>query len=71
MFRQCVEALYMVKGQHPDAVKEATGNILPSWLEAFKILLSIDPLQDVSGVSWDGLALRIQVFRVGATMPFF
>ncbi|KAG1779599.1 armadillo-type protein [Suillus placidus] len=64
VFRQCVTALYMVKDQHPQAVKEATATILPVWLEAFKVLLNLDPLMDVSNQdNWDGLAVRIQVFK--------
>lgn len=55
----------MVKDQHPQAVKEAITSILPVWLEAFRTLLSIDPVQDVSNVAtWDGLAVRIQIFKV-------
>lgn len=55
----------MVKDQHPQAVKEATGTVLPVWLEAFKVLLAIDPVSDVSnGQNWDGLAVRIQIFKV-------
>ncbi|KAI0045675.1 ARM repeat-containing protein [Auriscalpium vulgare] len=63
VFRQCVEALFMVKGQHPEAVKEASASVLPVWLDAFRTLLNIDPRQDVSGENWDGLAIRIEVFR--------
>jgi hypothetical protein len=54
----------MVKDQHPQAAKEAAGNVLPAWLEAFKVLLDLDPEQDVSGEHWDGLEVRIQIFRV-------
>ena len=55
----------MVKDQHPQAVKEATASVLPVWLEAFKVLLNIDPLQDVADPSnWDGLTVRIQIFKV-------
>ena len=65
VFRQCVTALYMVKDQHPQAVKEAIATILPVWLDAFTVLLNLDPLKDVSNQdNWDGLAVRIQVFRV-------
>ncbi|KAJ7269388.1 ARM repeat-containing protein [Mycena haematopus] len=64
VFRQCVTALYMVKGQHPQAVKEAIATILPIWLEAFKVLLSTDPQVDiVNDQNWDALAVRIQVFK--------
>ncbi|KIM88892.1 hypothetical protein PILCRDRAFT_244255 [Piloderma croceum F 1598] len=64
VFRQCVAALFMVKDQHPQAVKEATASVLPVWLEAFKVLLNIDPQQDVShSENWDGLAIRIQIFK--------
>jgi hypothetical protein len=55
----------MVKDQHPQAVKEAISSVLPVWLEAFQVLLNIDPQQDVSNpANWDGMAIRIQVFRV-------
>ncbi|KAJ7665464.1 ARM repeat-containing protein [Mycena polygramma] len=64
VFRQCVTALYMVKGQHPQAVKEAIATILPIWLEAFKVLLSTDPQVDIAHAKdWDALAVRIQVFK--------
>lgn len=55
----------MVKEQYPDAVKEATATVLPVWLDAFKTLLNIDPRRDVENTpNWDGLAIRIQVFKV-------
>jgi hypothetical protein len=56
----------MVKDQHPQAVKEAIASVLPVWLEAFKVLLNIDPHQDVANPNnnWDGLAVRIQIFKV-------
>lgn len=55
----------MVKDQYPEAVSEATGTILPVWLDAFKVLLNIDPRQDVENTSdWDGLSIRVQVFKV-------
>ncbi len=38
VFRQCMTVLYMVKDQHPQAVKEATSLVLPVWLDAFKVL---------------------------------
>ncbi|KAI6163683.1 armadillo-type protein [Pisolithus thermaeus] len=64
VFRQCVTALYMVKGQHPEAVKEATSTILPVWLDAFRVLLNLDPAQDLSNQeNWDGLSVRIQIFK--------
>lgn len=56
----------MVKEQHPQATKEASAQVLPVWLDAFKVLLSIDPRQDVENTqNWDGLAVRIQVYKVG------
>ena len=72
VFCQCVEALYMVKDQYPDAVKEATNSVLPVWLDALKTLLNVNPLQDVENTSnWDGLAIRIQVFKVcGLSVTF-
>ncbi|KAH7338870.1 ARM repeat-containing protein [Rhizoctonia solani] len=64
VFRQCVEALYMVKEQHPSAVAEATTSVLPTWLNAFQVLLAIDPQMDVSSSdNWDGLAVRTEVYR--------
>ncbi|KXN85718.1 Importin-9 [Leucoagaricus sp. SymC.cos] len=69
VFRQCVTALFMVKDQYPQAVEEATTNVLPIWLEAFKVLLNIDPASDVSnGKSWDGLTVRIQIFKALSTI---
>ncbi|KAF8844142.1 ARM repeat-containing protein [Paxillus ammoniavirescens] len=63
VFRQCVTALYMVKEQHPQAVKEATENILPVWLETFTEILR-RPINDVlNQPNWDGLAVCIQVFK--------
>ncbi|KAG8947886.1 hypothetical protein FRC04_010244 [Tulasnella sp. 424] len=65
VFNQCVQVLWMVKDQYPDPVKEAIDSILPEWLNALKILLDLDPAQDVSsGDNWDGIALRIQIFKV-------
>ncbi|KAJ8502564.1 hypothetical protein ONZ45_g11647 [Pleurotus djamor] len=55
VFRQCAEALFMVKEQHPQAIREATASVLPVWLEAFKVLLNIDPPQDFSAPTWDSL----------------
>ena len=55
----------MVKDQHPQAVTEATAFVLPVWLQAFNVLLNIDPRQDVLNAdNWDGLMIRIQVFKV-------
>lgn len=55
----------MVKDQYPDAVKEATATVLPVWLDAFKTLLNVNPYSDVEDTSnWDGLAVRIQVYKV-------
>jgi importin-9 len=53
----------MVKDQHPQAVKEATASVLPVWLEAFKVLLNMEPRQDVQGTNWDNIAVRIQIFK--------
>ena len=62
----------MVKDQYPDAVKEATSSVLPVWLDAFKTLLSVNPLQDVENTpNWDGLAIRIQIFKVRAASAAF
>lgn len=62
----------MVKDQFPDAVKEATNSVLPIWLDALKTLLNVNPLQDVENTpNWDGLAIRIQVFKVCANFMIF
>ena len=54
----------MVKEQHPQAVKEATENILPVWLDTFKEILG-HPLDDTpTQPTWDGLSVRIQIFKV-------
>lgn len=64
VFRQCVEALYMVKEQHPSAVSEATTSVLPTWLNAFQVLLAIDPQEDVANSdNWDGLAVKTEIYR--------
>ncbi|KZT73366.1 ARM repeat-containing protein [Daedalea quercina L-15889] len=73
VFRTCVETLFMVKQEHPQAVKEAAQSILPAWLDAFKFLLNLNPNQDVDGrPNWDGIALRIQIFKALDTIqvPF-
>ena len=54
----------MVKDQHPAAVQEATASIIPVWLEAFKVLLDLDILQDVNDQSWDVLAIHKELFKV-------
>ncbi|KAG8968425.1 hypothetical protein FRC03_007367 [Tulasnella sp. 419] len=65
VFNQAVQVLFMVKEQHPQAVKDAVETILPTWLSALKVLLEIDPRQDVaSEEAWDGLVLRVQIFKV-------
>ncbi|KAI0756104.1 ARM repeat-containing protein [Daedaleopsis nitida] len=69
VFRQCIESLYMVKDQYPDAVKEATGTVLPVWLEAFKTLLNVNPRSDVENTpNWDGLAIRIEIYKTLETI---
>ena len=55
----------MVKDQHPQSVREAVNSILPTWLEAFKTLLILDPLQDVENqANWDNLSIRSEIFLV-------
>ncbi|VDB86276.1 unnamed protein product [Peniophora sp. CBMAI 1063] len=68
VFRQCVEALYMVKGAHPDAVKDAAQSILPVWIDALQAVLQSDPTADVQTENWDGLALRVQACRTLDTL---
>lgn len=54
----------MVKEQHPQAVKEATENILPVWLDTFKEILGHSINDTLNQPTWDGLTVRIQVFKV-------
>lgn len=60
----------MVKDQHPAAVQEATASIIPVWLEAFKVLLDLDISQDVNEQSWDGLAIRKELFKVSTPRAY-
>ena len=64
VFRQCVTALFMVKDEHPKATKEAIASVIPVWLDAFRILLSLDPTNDVKTDHWDELTIRMEVFKV-------
>jgi len=59
--------LFMVKDEHPDAVKEAVTDILPIWVNALRVLLEIPPTNDIETNEWDGLVLRFQVFKVWLT----
>jgi len=61
----------MVKDQHPQAVKEAVASVLPVWLEAFQVLLNLDPLQDINATTWDGLLIKIAVFSVRCSLSSF
>ena len=62
----------MVKDQHPQAVKEASSSILPVWIDALKLLLNTPPEHDVENVSsWDGLAIRIEIFRVSSLLMWY
>lgn len=55
----------MVKDQIPAAVTEASNVVLPLWLDAFRIVLESDPINDVRDTTdWSALAPRIQIFRV-------
>lgn len=61
----------MVKEMHPQSIKEATDSVLPVWLDAFRVLLNMDPREDVaSEQNWDRLAIRIQIFRVRSSHAF-
>ncbi|KAG6380709.1 armadillo-type protein [Boletus reticuloceps] len=63
VFCQCITALYMVKEQHPQAVKEATENILPIWIATFKEILEHSINDILNQSTWDGLTVRVQVFK--------
>jgi hypothetical protein len=65
VFSQCVEYLYMVKDQHPQATKEAVSTILPNWVTTFQQLLLVDPGGAGSQDSnWEHLAIQLQIYRV-------
>ncbi|EPS92970.1 hypothetical protein FOMPIDRAFT_1020806 [Fomitopsis schrenkii] len=70
VFRTCVETLFMVREEHPRAVKEAAQSVLLAWLDVLKFLLNINPTnstQDIDGTpNWDGVALRQCVCRPGS-----
>lgn len=62
----------MVKEEHPESVKDASTSVLPVWLDAFKVLLNLDPKSDIIDASnWDGLAVRIQVIKVRSSAILF
>jgi hypothetical protein len=64
VFRQCLSALYMVKEEHPQAVKEAMYSVLPQWVEAFKVLLNQDLAAELANeANWDPLLVRMQAFK--------
>ncbi|KAI5481652.1 Importin 9 [Pseudohyphozyma bogoriensis] len=64
IFKQCVMTLFTVKDEHPAAVKAAITEIMPQWLDAFRVLLEMDVAQDVGleAETWEGLAVRIAIF---------
>jgi hypothetical protein len=66
VFRQCIEALFMVKENYPEAVKQAVDDILPQWLDAFLRLISVDVSEDLAQGErgWEGLAIRSEIFKV-------
>ncbi|KAK4699259.1 importin-9, partial [Phenoliferia sp. Uapishka_3] len=69
IFRQCIMTLFTVREEHPEAVKIAIGEIMPQWLDAFRQLLEVDPLAELSsGQSWDGIAIRIAIFHTLETI---
>jgi hypothetical protein len=64
VFRECLQALFMVKEQFPTAVSEASKTILPEWTTALQHILSQDARQDVQDEStWQNLALRTECFK--------
>ncbi|KAL8280102.1 hypothetical protein RQP46_007432 [Phenoliferia psychrophenolica] len=69
IFRQCIMTLFTVREEHPEAVKSAIAEILPEWLDAFRQLLSVDPVAELASVeSWDGLSIRIAIFHTLETI---
>ena len=67
IFRQCVMTLFTVKEEHPEAVKTAVDEILPQWLDAFRHLLEVDPVQQLtSSPDWESLAIRIAIYNASS-----
>lgn len=65
VFSQCIENLYMVKDQYPQATKEAVSSILPSWVITFHQLLQEDPRGLASqNELWGHWLIRLEVYRV-------
>ncbi len=65
VFRQCVESLAMVQDLHPESVNGAIASVFPVWLDAFKVLLNMDPRNDVESTpNWDGIAIKREVIKV-------
>ncbi|KAH7105023.1 ARM repeat-containing protein [Auriculariales sp. MPI-PUGE-AT-0066] len=64
VFRHSVVSLVMLKEHYPDVTKEASGTVLPVWLDAFRQLLEADPRADIADPNnWDALAVKIQIFK--------
>jgi hypothetical protein len=71
VFSQCVENLYMVKDQHPQATKEAVSSILPSWVTTFHHLLLDDPRSfTLQSGKWELWAIRLEIYRVCKFIDF-
>jgi hypothetical protein len=67
VFRQCLETLFMLKELLPTLVNDTVSNVLPSWLEAFVVLLGQSDvgqeLREQGRDGWNGLAIRRESFK--------
>jgi hypothetical protein len=51
----------MVQDNHPQAAKYASQQVLPQWLDAFRVILASDP---ASSGNWTSLHIRNEIFQV-------
>jgi len=63
VFRQAIRMLETVRGEHPQAVRQALERLAPVWTGAFQQLLSIDAARETKE-RWETLGIRKEVFRV-------
>ncbi|EJU02679.1 ARM repeat-containing protein [Dacryopinax primogenitus] len=68
VFAECLRALEMLKAEYPKQIKTATEQILPTWLEAFVVLLRSDPVPEIDKDAGGDLAMRCQIFMTLSTI---
>ena len=63
IFRQCLSTLYMVNDMYPEASRYARDQVLPHWLDAFKLILGNEMLLEDRSSE---LHVRNEIFQVGS-----